>query len=69
MPAISARSSAMPRFLADKIKPSERDAMLAATAKTVAKRPAAFPDIIMTSAAKNRGIAELRAEIAGMLGH
>ena len=53
---------------ADKIKQAERDTVLAATAKAVAKRPAAFPDTIITSSAKGWGIAELRAEIAGMQG-
>ena len=53
---------------ADKIKQGERDAVLAATARAIAKRPAAFPDIIITSSAKGWGMPELRAEIAGMQG-
>ena len=53
---------------ADKIKQAERDAALAATAKAIAKRPAAFPDTIITSSAKGWGMPELRAEIAGMRG-
>jgi GTP-binding protein len=38
--------------------------MTAATLAAVAKRPAAFPRVIATSADKGRGLAELRAEIA-----
>lgn len=53
---------------ADKIKQGQRDAALAATAKAIAKRPAAFPDTIITSSAKGWGMPELRAEIAGMRG-
>jgi GTP-binding protein len=36
--------------------------------KAVSKRPAAFPDVIITSSEKGWGIAELRAEIAGLRG-
>jgi len=53
---------------ADKLKAAERDKVLAATAKAIARRPAAFPDVIITSSEKGWGIPELRAEIAGMLG-
>lgn len=53
---------------ADKLKQSERDKVLDATAKAIARRPAAFPDVIITSSEKGWGIPELRAEIAGMLG-
>ena len=42
------------------------ESFVAATAKAIAKRPAAFPDTIITSSAKSWGIPELRAEIAGM---
>jgi GTP-binding protein len=52
----------------DKLKQSERDKVLAATAQAIGKRPAAFPDVIITSSEKGWGIPELRAEIAGMLG-
>ncbi len=51
---------------ADKIKQAERDAAVAAAAKVIARRPAAFPETIITSSAKGWGIRELRAEIAGM---
>jgi GTP-binding protein len=53
---------------ADKLKSPERDQILAATMKAVSKRPAAFPDVIITSSEKGWGIAELRAEIAGLRG-
>jgi GTP-binding protein len=49
---------------ADKLKPREVDAQLAATAEKVRRRPAAFPRVLATSAEKGAGIAELRAEIA-----
>ena len=37
--------------------------MQAATLKAISKRPAAFPAVIITSAEKGDGMAELRAEI------
>ncbi len=49
---------------ADKIKPAEADAQVEATLKKIAKRPAAFPRVIATSAEKGYGLPELRAEIA-----
>ena len=48
---------------ADKLKTAEVEAMTAATLSKVAKRPAAFPRVIATSAEKGAGLAELRAEI------
>ena len=50
---------------ADKIKRSEAEATVAATLAAIAKRPAAFPRVLATSAEKGDGLAELRAEIAG----
>ena len=41
--------------------------MTEATAKTLAKHPAAFPHVIVTSAEKGLGIDELRATIAGIV--
>ena len=38
--------------------------MLAETRAAIAKRPAAFPRVLATSAEKGAGLAELRAEIA-----
>ena len=49
---------------ADKIKPAEATAMVEATAKAIARRPAAFPRVLATSSEKGDGMATLRAEIA-----
>jgi GTP-binding protein len=50
---------------ADKLRdPAEAEALREATAKAIAKRPAAFPRVALTSSEKGRGIPELRAEIA-----
>jgi GTP-binding protein len=51
----------------DKIKPAELEKVAAATAKAIAKRPAAFPLIHLTSADKVTGIDALRAQIAGLV--
>jgi GTP-binding protein len=48
---------------ADKLKAAEVDAVVARTQGAVAKRPAAFPRVLATSAEKGHGLAELRAEI------
>ena len=48
---------------ADKLKPSEAQAMGEKTLKAVSKRPAAFPRVQVTSAETGLGMAELRAEI------
>ena len=55
---------------ADKIRPSEAAAVAERTLKAVARRPAAFPRIAVTSSEKGGGIPDLRAEIlfaAGLL--
>jgi GTP-binding protein len=52
---------------ADKLKATEREKVLAATRTAIARRPAAHPLVLLTSAAKGWSIAELRAEIAGLL--
>ncbi|WP_082584775.1 ribosome biogenesis GTP-binding protein YihA/YsxC [Caulobacter sp. Root655] len=49
---------------ADKMKPAEVEATVAATLKAIAKRPAAFPRVLATSSEKGAGLPELRAEIA-----
>ena len=49
---------------ADKLKASEVEAVTAKTLAAIAKRPAAFPRVLTTSAEKGWGIPELRAEIA-----
>jgi GTP-binding protein len=48
---------------ADKLKPSEVAAVTARTLAAIAKRPAAFPRVLATSAEKGTGIPDLRAEI------
>ncbi len=47
----------------DKIKASELDSVAQKTADEVRKRPAAHPDIILTSSEKGQGIPELRAAV------
>jgi len=49
---------------ADKIKPHEVEKLVEATRKAIAKRPAAFPRVLATSAEKGTGLPELRAEAA-----
>jgi GTP-binding protein len=49
---------------ADKLGRGEAEAMVGRTLAAVAKRPAAFPRVLATSAEKGEGMAELRAEIA-----
>ena len=53
---------------ADKLKPAEVAEVLARTAQAIAKRPAAYPQALATSAAKGTGIPELRAGIASVCG-
>jgi GTP-binding protein len=53
---------------ADKLKTAEREAIVEKTQAAIARRPAAFPRILITSAAKGWGIEGLRAEIAELLG-
>ena len=48
---------------ADKLKPAEIEAVTARALAAIAKRPAAFPRVLATSAEKGTGIPELRAEI------
>ena len=48
---------------ADKLKPAEVVAVTADTLAKIARRPAAFPRVLATSAEKGTGISELRAEI------
>jgi GTP-binding protein len=51
----------------DEVKAAERDGRLAATRAFARGRPAAFPDVIFTSARGGEGIAELRAAVARLL--
>ena len=48
---------------ADKLKAAEVQAVVERTLKAIAKRPAAFPRVLATSAEKGTGIPQLRAEI------
>src|SRR5690606_38334912 len=48
---------------ADKLKKGEAEKVQAATLKAIAKRPAAYPAVLVTSAEKGDGLPELRAEI------
>jgi GTP-binding protein len=53
---------------ADKLKPAEVAKVVEATAKAIARRPAAFPRVAATSAEKGSGLPDLRAEIAEAAG-
>ncbi len=51
---------------ADKVKEKGREGVLAQVRKALAKHPAAYPEIVLTSSDKGEGIATLRAIIAGL---
>lgn len=51
----------------DKPKADALEKVIAGTKAAVAKRPAAHPEMIVTSSEKGTGIADLRAAIAGFL--
>ena len=51
---------------ADKLKSGELEAVVARTLAAIAKRPAAHPEVLPTSAAKGHGIPELRAGVAAV---
>ncbi|ACL60223.1 ribosome biogenesis GTP-binding protein YihA/YsxC [Methylobacterium nodulans] len=51
----------------DALKKSEIQARLDATSAALARRPAAYPEIILTSSRTGEGIAELRASVARLL--
>ena len=48
---------------ADKMKEAALDAVIASTAQIISKRPAAYPQLIVTSAEKQEGIEDLRAAV------
>ena len=50
----------------DKVKSADLDASLARTRAVLARHPAAFPEILLTSSEKGDGIETLRAIIAGI---
>ena len=52
---------------ADELKPGELDKRIAETQQKIAKRAAAFPEIISTSSRSGLGIPELRAGVAKLL--
>ena len=52
---------------ADKIKDHERDQVLDQVRNRLAKHPAAFPELVLTSSEKGEGLATLRAVIAGLV--
>lgn len=51
----------------DALKKSEMDARIAGIATAIARRPAAYPEILLTSSRDDRGVPELRASIARLL--
>ena len=51
---------------ADKVKASDRDRVLTQVRAALAKHPAAYPEIVLTSAENGDGIATLRAIVAGI---
>lgn len=50
----------------DKVKEADREKALTATRTALARHPAAYPEIVLTSSEKGDGIATLRAIIAGI---
>ncbi|WP_298914566.1 ribosome biogenesis GTP-binding protein YihA/YsxC [uncultured Algimonas sp.] len=50
----------------DKLKKGQRERVLSATQAALAKRPAAYPVVAVTSSEKGTGLPELRAEIADL---
>jgi GTP-binding protein len=51
----------------DEVKKAEQDARVAATLAAIAKRPAAYPEVIFTSSLSGEGVGALRAAIARLL--
>jgi GTP-binding protein len=51
---------------ADKVKEKDREAALRTTRASLARHPAAFPELIVTSSETGQGIDTLRAVIAGL---
>jgi GTP-binding protein len=52
---------------ADEVKPAELASLVGATKTAIARRAAAFPELLATSAHSGDGIAELRAAIARLI--
>ncbi len=51
----------------DKIKPTALETLKTETVERIVKRAASFPVVLTTSSEKNKGISELRAEIATLI--
>ncbi|MBR3191510.1 ribosome biogenesis GTP-binding protein YihA/YsxC [Bosea sp. (in: a-proteobacteria)] len=51
----------------DALKKSEQEAVIEATVAKIKRRPAAFPEVLLTSSEKGLGIPEFRAAIARVL--
>jgi GTP-binding protein len=51
----------------DEVRAAEQEGRLAATLALIAKRPAAFPEVVFTSSHSGEGIGDLRAAIARLL--
>lgn len=51
----------------DALKKAEIDRRIAGIQAALAKRPAAYPEVLLTSSRDDRGVAELRASIARLL--
>ncbi len=51
----------------DALKKSEIEARIVGIQAAIAKRPAAYPEIILTSSRDDRGVADLRASVARLL--
>jgi len=52
---------------ADQVPAADLDARLAATQAALAKHPAAYPEVLVTSARTGAGIEDLRAAIARLV--
>jgi GTP-binding protein len=52
----------------DQVKPAALEACTTATLAALAKHPAAFPEVIVTSSRTGAGMAELRAAMVRLLG-
>ncbi|MBZ0124579.1 MAG: YihA family ribosome biogenesis GTP-binding protein, partial [Roseovarius sp.] len=51
---------------ADKVRPAERERVLAQVRGRLAAHPAAYPELVLTSSETGEGLAALRAEIAAL---
>ena len=63
----AAASYAVVLTKADEVKLGEREARVAETEAALARHPAAFPRVVLTSAETGMGVADLRAAIARLL--